>query len=89
MAVENPDDRFIPIAIETFGRTGQLAQEFLRDGCKHLLQRREELSKIRAQPNRRLWQGNAEIALGALRVDQLDNPLVPIFSFFERSMRPR
>jgi len=86
--VEKPDGKFIPIAIETFGRTGQLAQEFLRDGCKHLLHRREELSDVRAQLNRRLWQGNAEIALGALCVDQLDNPLVPSFSFFERSMRP-
>mmetsp|Transcript_13430 Transcript_13430/g.53923 ORF Transcript_13430/g.53923 Transcript_13430/m.53923 type:complete len:98 (+) Transcript_13430:344-637(+) len=87
MAMEKPGDKFIPIAIEAFGRTGEV--EFRRDGCKHLLHRREELSDVRAQLNRRLWQGNAEIALGALRVDQLDNPLVPVFSFFERSMRPR
>mmetsp|Transcript_13735 Transcript_13735/g.19843 ORF Transcript_13735/g.19843 Transcript_13735/m.19843 type:complete len:89 (+) Transcript_13735:638-904(+) len=88
MSVEHEDDKFVPIAIETFGRTGQLTQEFLRDSCKHLLHRSQELSDVRAQLNRYLWQGNAEVALGALRVDQLDNPLVPIFSF-ERSMRPR
>jgi len=88
MAAEQPDDKFIPIAIETFGRTGNMTQEFLRDSCKHLLHHSEELSTVRAQLNRQLWQGNAAVALGALRVDQLDNPLVPVFSF-RRSMRPR
>uniref|UniRef100_A0A7S3E6T6 Uncharacterized protein n=1 Tax=Rhodosorus marinus TaxID=101924 RepID=A0A7S3E6T6_9RHOD len=88
MSVEKPNDKFIPIAIESFGRTGQLTQEFLQDSCKHLLHRTAELSDVRAQMNRKLWQGNAEIAIGALRVDQLANPLVPVFSF-ERSMRPR
>uniref|UniRef100_A0A7S2ZBG9 Uncharacterized protein n=1 Tax=Rhodosorus marinus TaxID=101924 RepID=A0A7S2ZBG9_9RHOD len=79
MAQKKPDEKFIPIAIEAFARIGQMAREFLRDGCKHLLHRREELSDLRTQRNRRLWQRNAEIALGALRVDQLDNPLVHIF----------
>jgi len=55
MAVEKPGDKFVPIAIETFGRTGKLAQDFLRDGCKHLLHRSEELSDVRAQLNRYLW----------------------------------
>jgi len=88
MSVEKPEEKFIPIAIETFGRSGRLTQDFLRDSCKHLLHRDEELRDARSQLNRILWQGNAAIALGALRVDQLENPLVPVFSF-ERSMRPR
>jgi len=77
----------VPIALETFGRTGKMAQDFLRESCKHLLRKIEELSDVRAQMNRKLWQGNAEIALGALRVDQVENPLVPVFSL-ERSIRP-
>jgi len=48
MTVEKPEDKFIPIVIETFGRTGNLTQEFLNDSCKHLLQGREELSDARA-----------------------------------------
>eukprot|EP00189_Rhodosorus_marinus_P005572 CAMPEP_0113963926 /NCGR_PEP_ID=MMETSP0011_2-20120614/6811_1 /TAXON_ID=101924 /ORGANISM="Rhodosorus marinus" /LENGTH=101 /DNA_ID=CAMNT_0000976083 /DNA_START=165 /DNA_END=470 /DNA_ORIENTATION=- /assembly_acc=CAM_ASM_000156 len=88
MAMEKPGDKFIPIAIEAFGRTGEV--EFRRDGCKHLLHRREDSSHLRAQLNRRPWQRNAsaDIALGALDVDQLDNPLVPIFSLLNVARNP-
>jgi len=88
MHVERPDDKFVAIAIETFGRSGQMTTDFLRESCKHLLHGREELSAVRCQLNRQLWQGNDELALGALRVDQLENPVVPMFSFFERSIEP-
>uniref|UniRef100_A0A7S3A335 Uncharacterized protein n=1 Tax=Rhodosorus marinus TaxID=101924 RepID=A0A7S3A335_9RHOD len=57
MTVEKPDDKFIPVVIKTFGRTGNITQEFLKDSCKHLLHRREELSDLRAQISRKLLQG--------------------------------
>jgi len=42
----------VPIALETFRRTGKMAQDFLRESCKHLLRKNEELSDVRAQMNR-------------------------------------
>uniref|UniRef100_A0A7S2ZUQ5 Uncharacterized protein n=1 Tax=Rhodosorus marinus TaxID=101924 RepID=A0A7S2ZUQ5_9RHOD len=65
MAVERPEDKLVPIAIETFGRTGKMAQEFLRDSCKHILHRSQKLKDARSQMNPKLRQGNAEIAIGA------------------------
>mmetsp|Transcript_21241 Transcript_21241/g.30867 ORF Transcript_21241/g.30867 Transcript_21241/m.30867 type:complete len:96 (-) Transcript_21241:81-368(-) len=59
-----PAKKFVPIAIESFGRSGEMTQL-----------------------KRKLRRGNAEIALGALLVDQLGNPLVPAFSF-QRGLRP-
>jgi len=46
-----------------------MAQEFLRDSCMHFLHPSEGLSDARAQLNGKLWRGNAEVALGVLRVD--------------------
>jgi len=85
--VGNLEENFIAPAIETLRRSGKASQDFLPDNCKHLLHRNEQLGDVRSELNRTLWQGNATIAIGALRVDQLVNPLVPVFSF-ECGRRP-
>lgn len=82
MASERPDDKFIPISIETLGRTGQTTQDFLRDSCSHLLTKQDELSHVRAQLNTTLWAGNAELDLWSLRMDHSDANTDPVFFDF-------
>jgi len=79
MRVGKPEEKFIAVAIETFGRSGKVTPDFLRDSCKHLWHSKEELSDVRSQLNRTLWQGNGTLALCGLRVDQLENSQVPAF----------
>uniref|UniRef100_A0A7S0G0V0 Uncharacterized protein n=1 Tax=Rhodosorus marinus TaxID=101924 RepID=A0A7S0G0V0_9RHOD len=85
MKIEKPDEKFIPIAVDAVGSSGKLTKAFLRDGGKHLVHCIHELSQERAQLNR-TWHGSTDLAIEALLVDPLDNPLVLIFFRFERSL---
>mmetsp|Transcript_6960 Transcript_6960/g.10274 ORF Transcript_6960/g.10274 Transcript_6960/m.10274 type:complete len:353 (-) Transcript_6960:1248-2306(-) len=81
MRADERDMILVPLVLETYGRLGKEGAEFLKAATNHLHDREEHLYEVKAQLNRILWQGNAQLVRHAIEKDRAEDWIFPLASF--------